>query len=80
MATNKQTFIQTRPTGGALYIWSPPPNSVNPNQKEKYAKPSFCNAKKYSQGQDWVTTYVYDKVIVNEQQERSAYVECDYVQ
>jgi hypothetical protein len=40
----------------------------------------YCTATPNSQGQDWITTYVYN-LAVNPSgvQQRIAYVECDYV-
>lgn len=38
-----------------------------------------CTAKKGSQGYDNLTTYVYQLIVVNGNQEKIAYVECDYV-
>jgi len=71
-----------------LYKWSPGTTTYIPNVANKTkiggaggnVKPSFCNATAGSQGQDWTTTYVYNITVVNYEQQRSAYVECDYVQ
>lgn len=81
MGLGKKVFVQSRPNGGALYQWSPPPNDVGGNRQIKKGneKPYYCSATPYSQGQDWVTTYVYDVNVVNYEQHRDAYVECDYV-
>lgn len=78
MAIEKKVF--TKKTYGAqLYKWSPIPTNKQVNKPTQ--KPFFCSAKPNSQGQDWITTYVYDVVInSNNQQERSAYVACDYVE
>lgn len=44
-------------------------------------KKYFCNAVPYSQGEDWVTTYVYNVFVTPETVvQRIAYVACDYVQ
>jgi len=81
MATTKKILIQAKPINDVVFFWSPPKNNFGPNKNiKKYVKPYFCNATKYSQGQDWITTYVYDRVIVDGEQQHSAYVECDYVQ
>jgi len=83
---SKKVFAQRSSVNG-LYTWSPPINSYNnkytrPNGNNSGGsggKPRFCNATPYSQAQDWYITYVYDIKVINSQQERSAYVECDYV-
>jgi hypothetical protein len=70
-----------------LYKWSPrcPDfSSSNENrskitQNNRNDKPFYCSAISGSQGQDWITTYVYTLALVANQQERLAYVECDYV-
>ncbi len=76
----KKIFIQ-KSYGNQLYKWSPLPNNFS-NKKDagKTSKPFFCNATAGSQGEDWITTYVYDLVVVNSQQKHLAYVECDYVE
>jgi hypothetical protein len=38
-----------------------------------------CTATKGSQGYDNLTGYVYQLIVVNGNQEKLAYVECDYV-
>ena len=65
-----------------MYKWTPncPDFSQTTRDQVKSGKPYFCTATAGSQGQDWTTSYVYDLVVVNSQQEHLAYVECDYVQ
>ena len=65
-----------------LYKWSPLPPDLTDKTRDqvKSTKKFFCTAKAGSQGQDWTTSYVYNLVVVNHQQEHLAYVECDYVQ
>lgn len=65
-----------------IYSWCPDTSlskqtssSTNGSNQPNF----FCTAIPYSQGQDWIVTYVYNLIVVNNQQERSAYVECDYV-
>lgn len=61
-----------------LYIWSPDCPTYNKkhiSNNHVYSKPYFCSAIAGSQGVDWISTYCYD--LINEQ--RLAYVECDYV-
>jgi hypothetical protein len=67
--------------GSKLYTWSPVPISKpKATTNGGNQTPYYCNALPYSQGQDWVTTYCYNLVVVMGIQERLAYVECDYVQ
>lgn len=65
-----------------LYKWSPLPTDLTKKTRDqvKGGKLYFCTATAGSQGQDWTTSYVYNLVVVNSQQEHLAYVECDYVQ
>jgi len=68
-----------------MYKWSPgcpsfTPSGANIGKGGGNVKPYFCNATAGSQGQDWITTYVYNIAVVNYEQQRLAYVECDYVQ
>lgn len=73
--------VFTLKSGGFdLYKWSPLPNDITKKKSTASAKPYFCNATAGSQGQDWVTTYSYNMIVINSQQEHIAYVECDYVQ
>ena len=63
--------------GANLYKWSPPSN--NKIKKEKQARPFFCSATAGSNGEDWISTYSYSTIIVNDILQKLAYVECDYV-
>lgn len=79
MGFGKKVF--TLKSGGFdLYKWSPLPNDLTKKKTGASAAPYFCNATAGSQGQDWVSTYSYNMIVVNSQQQRIAYVECDYVQ
>jgi hypothetical protein len=78
MALGKKVFIQ-KSVGGQLYKWSPQPNDFSKKSKTNET-PYYCNAVAGSQGQDWITTYVYNLEVVNSQQAHFAYVECDYIQ
>lgn len=62
-----------------LYTWSPD-TTVNKANVGKNNTNNFCSATPFSQGQDWICTYVYNIVVVDGMQQRSAYVACDYVQ
>lgn len=77
MAFGKPTFT-LKTYGAQLYSWSPESST---KKVVKSQKPFYCNASAGSQGQDWVTSYVYNiSVTPNGQQERLAYVACDYVE
>lgn len=81
MSVGTPTF--TKKTYGAqLYKWSPLPYDKNTKNKrnEGNQRPFYCTAVPNSQGQDWITTYCYNLVVVNSQQEHLAYVACDYVE
>lgn len=72
--------------GAAVYKWSPDTTIVkkcdkcnNTEISEKMIK-KFCNAIRFTQGEDWVNTYCYDLVFVEGKYHRLAYVECDYVE
>lgn len=78
-----RTFVYKTYTPN-LYKWSPPCERFTPNEDKyttKRVAPYFCNATPGSQGQDWITTYVYTLFVtpIGEQQ-KLAYVECDYVE
>jgi len=81
MAVNKKVFVQNK--GAGLYLWSPDANNYSAkvdNINSKNARPNYCNAIGGSQGDDWITTYVYDTALINYNPARLAYVECDYVE
>lgn len=62
-----------------MYKWSPPPNTVNPKNVGRASKPYYCNARAFTDGQDWISTYSYVVYFINGEQARSPYAECDYV-
>ena len=64
--------------GAKLYKWSPEP--YNANSKLVTNKQFYCTAKPNTQGQDWITTYSFDIIVIDGLQGHSAYVECDYVE
>lgn len=82
MSLGDRVFIQSRPSGGDLYQWSPPPNNTSGNASIRGGGVGsyFCTATPYSQGEDWITRYVYNVTVVNGLAHRDAYVQCDYVQ
>jgi hypothetical protein len=68
-----------------IYKWSPgcpdfSKKKLQDNRGSGKKTPVICTATAGSQGQDFTTTYVYDIVVVDYQQARLAYVECDYVE
>jgi hypothetical protein len=66
-----------------VYKWSPGCPDFSKNRRHEgtgNTKPVFCTAVAGSQGQDFITTYVYDTALIDNQQARLAYVECDYVE
>jgi len=77
MANNKVFTLKT--FGAQLYKWSPSPNDKLKNNNSFNDRPFYCDAIPGTQGQDWVTTYVYDLTVVNSLQKHEAYVSCDYV-
>lgn len=77
MANIKRVFTE-KTYGAQLYKWSP---STSDKKVVKTSKPFYCNASSGSQGQDWVSTYSYNIVVTaNGEQQKLAYVECDYVE
>ncbi len=75
---SKKEFSR-KPYDKFLYKWSPDDDiKKNPNKIDGI-RPYFCNAQPRSQGEDWITTYVYEIVNTNGKIKRIAYVECDYV-
>ena len=74
--------VFVRKTGGFdVYKWAPTANNLGQGKDSdnRVAKPYFCTATAGSQGQDWISTYGYNVVWVNGQEQHLAYVECDYV-
>lgn len=78
MALKGDKIFTLKTYGAQLYKWSPIPADTKRSQNNGN-KPFYCNATTGSQGEDWIVGYVYDLVVVNGQQHRYAYVECDYV-
>ncbi len=61
-----------------MYRWSPPPNDKV--RKIKAERPYFCDATPGSNGQDWISTYCYDSIVIDNILQKQAYVECGYVE
>jgi hypothetical protein len=83
MALGKPVFTN-KTYGAQLYKWSPLPsdraNTKANSNSNSNKRPFYCTAIAGSQGQDWITTYCYDLIVINSQQEHLAYVECNYVE
>lgn len=76
---NKLVFTN-KPYDSFLYKWSPNFDVLKKSNSNFIANnPTGCNALPYSQGEDWVTTYVYNYDISTGTLHQFAYVECDYV-
>jgi hypothetical protein len=80
----KKVFVLKQFTSD-IYKWSPgcpdfSRKKLHDNRGSGKKNPVLCTAVAGSQGQDFVTTYVYDTAIIDYQQARLAYVECDYVE
>lgn len=77
MAYGKPVFTQ-KTYGAQLYKWSP---ESNDKKIVKNVKPYYCSATPNSQGQDWMSTYSYNLFVTPAgEQQKLAYVECDYVE
>lgn len=75
---NRRRFAR-KPYSKFLYTWTP--FEDNGKAKKKTNQPNlFCNAKPNTNGEDFVTTYVYDQENINGVIHKYGYVECDYVQ
>jgi hypothetical protein len=79
MGLGKKVFIR-KGVGPNLYKWSPIPNNFERKPVVNTRRAYFCDARPNTQGQDWITTYSYNIVLVNSAQQRVAYVACDYVE
>jgi len=79
MGLCKKVFIR-KGVGPDLYKWCPQPNNFERKPAVGNRRPYFCDARPNTQGQDWITTYSYNIVLVNNAQQRVAYVACDYVE
>jgi len=77
MGLGKKVFVR-KPYDKKLYKWSPQTDTGKKINKKK-DRTFFCNATPRSQGEDFVTTYVYNQVNDNGTIRRFAYVACNYV-
>lgn len=63
-----------------IYRWSPQEPTYDGKSTGGPKRKNYCTAVPGTQGEDWTNTYVYDVIISQSgQQQRIAYVECDYV-
>lgn len=70
----KQVFIR-KTSGGGLYKWSPPNNSVEHKNFREEIIPEYCNAiAHHVLGDDNITQYV-----TKDNNTHGAYVACNYV-
>jgi hypothetical protein len=79
MGLGKKVFVR-KGAGPNLYKWSPIPNNFERKPAVNSRRNYFCDARPNTQGQDWISTYSYNVVLVNNEQQRVAYVACDYVE
>jgi hypothetical protein len=79
MAIGKKVFVQ-KTYGAQLYKWSPDTTVVKTSNNTLNKRPYYCTATPNSQGQDWITTFAYNIVVLNGEQQKIAYVECNYVE
>jgi hypothetical protein len=78
MSLGSKVFVR-KGAGPNLYKWSPLTVNYDKKTEVKVKRNYFCDARPNTQGQDWITTYSYNIVLVNSAQVRVAYVACDYV-
>lgn len=76
MSLGKKTFT-LKTYGAKLYTWSPVNGDKPINNGQR---PFYCDAGAGSQGQDWITSYSYNILVINGQQQHLAYVVCDYAE
>lgn len=76
---NRREFAR-KPYNSFLYRWSPI-DDITKKKKPRGGGDLFCNAQAGSvDGEDFFTTFVYDKVNQNGTIRKFAYVECGYVE
>jgi hypothetical protein len=78
LQTQKRGCYTLKTHSDYLYTWCPD-KTVNKAQAGKNVIKNYCTAIPYSQGEDWVCTYVYQNAIIDGILKRLAYVACDYV-
>jgi hypothetical protein len=65
--------------GGKLYKWSPIPSDKRATKTDAGQDNFYCTATPYSQGEDWIVTYMETITVIDGVQKKVAYVACDYV-
>lgn len=82
--TGRQKFgkkeFTRKPYDKYLYKWSPDNTNLKSDIANFGARVPFCDAKPFSNGEDFIVTYVYEKIVINGVEHRYAYVACDYVE
>lgn len=74
-------FYLNKNAGSTVFRWKPLPNQVSKKTEVNSTQSNVvCTAVAGSQGEDFITTYVYDLAIVDEKIAKLAYVECNYVE
>jgi len=81
MGLGKKVFVRKSGANGAeLYKWSPDTSDKKSKKDSNINLDNyFCTTPIGTQGNDFITTYVYNIVILGPKTEKHAYVQCDYV-
>ena len=75
----KKVFTR-KSSARSSYKWAPTGDITDPKSKKKITA-EFCNAQAYSvNGEDTITGYISQRVIVNGVVKHYAYIACDYIQ
>jgi len=78
MGLDKNRTFTRKPYDKQLYKWSPFEDDKKAKKIEIIAK-FYCDAKAFSNGEDFIVSYCYESVYINFEEHRYAYVACDYV-
>ena len=71
-------FYLNKNSGSTVYRWKPLPNQVaKKTDVNRIQRDLYCDAVAGSQGEDFITTYVYNLAIVDDRIAKFAYVECN---
>ena len=65
--------------GGSLYKWSPFDSDKKGRITLNDDKVYFCSTPLGEDGNDFISTYSYNVIYLNNKLIRTAYVQCDYV-
>lgn len=72
-------YVRKSP-GGEVYTWKPD-TDIKGGERSSTIKGKFCNAVANNVGEDFIVTYVYKSFFDgNNNEHRTAYVECGYVE